>query len=159
MTSFDFEKYFEYFDRSVLSIYRSNSHVYKVVEDDMGGEIRVTSTWDEKDEEKFPYIELKFGFRKLKDKTNCIELISVLTKYSVGIPFFKYSENILLNYPSAENTEEYTRANLELYRLVIDGMQQDAIVKLSEYLNITLTDKSKRLNSLKELLPYDKIER
>src|SRR4030042_1824977 len=74
MTSFDFEKYFEYFDRSVLSIYRSNSHVYKVVEDDMGGEIRVTSTWDEKDEEKFPYIELKFGFRKLKDNTNCIAL-------------------------------------------------------------------------------------
>jgi len=220
MTSFDYEKYFEYFDRSVLSIYRSNSHVYKVVEDDMGGEIRVTSTWDEQDEEKYPYVELNFGFRKLKDNTNCIalfiptlrdklpqkefnkwvgfhienpefvendpnfkrwieryiygswdvdngpkfeiiryiELISALTKYSVGIPLFKYSENILLNYPSAENTEEYTRANVELYRLLIDGMQKDAIVKLSEYLNVNLTDENKRLNSLKELLPSDKIK-
>jgi hypothetical protein len=220
MPSFEYEKYFEYFERSVLNIYRSSSHVYKVVEDDMGGEIRVTSTWDEKDEEKYSYINLQFGFRKLIDYTTCIalftpnlkdkisqnefykwvpfriknpefskddpffkrwieryiygswdvkngpkfeiirliELISVLTKYSLGIPFFKYSENILLNYPSEENTEEYTKANLELYRLVIDGMQKDAIVTLSEYLNINLTDENKRLNSLKELLPFDKIQ-
>ena len=220
MTPVEYEKYFEYFNRSVLSIYRSSSHVYKVIEDDMGGEIRVTSTWDEKDEEQNPYIELKFGFRKLKDNTTCIalftpnlkekiprdefykwagfhienpefaendpyfkrwieryiygswdvengpkfdiirliELISALTKYAFGIPFFKYRQNILLNYPSAENTEEYTKANLELYRLVIDGMQKDTIVKLSEYLNIKLTDENKRLNSLKELLPFNKIE-
>jgi len=220
MTSFEYEKYFEYFDRSVLNIYRSSSHVYKLVENDMGGEICVTSTWNEQDEEKCPYVELKFGFRKLKDNNTCIalfiptlrdklpqkefnkwvgfciknpefsendpnfkrwieryiygswdvengpkfeitrliELISALTKYALGIPLFKYGENILLNYPSAENTEEYTKANLELYRLVIDGMQKDAIVKLSQYLSIKLTDENKTLNSLKELLPFDKIE-
>ena len=220
MTPVEYEKYFEYFDRAVLNIYRSSSHIYQVIEDDMGGEIRVTSTWDKQDKEKHPYIELKFGFRKLKDNTTCItlfiptlkdkiaqndfskwipfhirnpefadndpcfkrfieryiygswdvengpkfeiirliELISALTKYTLGIAFFKYPENILLNYPSSENTEEYTKANLELYRLVIDGMQKDAIVKLSEYLDIELTDENKRLNSLKELLPLDKIE-
>ena len=53
MTPVEYEKYFEYFNRSVLSIYRSSSHVYEVIEDDMGGEIRVTSTWDEKDEEQY----------------------------------------------------------------------------------------------------------
>ena len=221
MIPVEYEKYFEYFDRSVLNIYRSSSHIYQVIEDDMGGEIRVTSTWDKQDKEKHPYIELKFGFRKLKDNTTCItlfiptlkdkiaqndfskwipfhirnpefadndpcfkrfieryiygswdvengpkfeiirliELISTLTKYTLGIAFFKYPENILLNYPSSENTEEYTKANLELYRLVIDGMQKDAIVKLSEYWDMELTDEKKRLNSLKELLPLVLLEK
>ena len=32
------EKYFPYFDRSVLNHYRANSHIYKVIEDDIDGE-------------------------------------------------------------------------------------------------------------------------
>jgi len=86
-----------------------------------------------------------------------LELISVLTKHVLGIPFFKYKNNLLFNYPNAENTDAYTKANLELYRLIIDGMQKKAIICLSEYLNICLTDEDKRLNSLKELLPDNKI--
>jgi hypothetical protein len=214
------EKFFEYFEREALNYYRSNSHAYNVKEDDMGGEIRTAEGWGEKDKDKYPYIEVDFGFRKLKDNTTCIamfmpsfakkiphnhlhkwlschikcpsfakddpsfqrwvnryiegswevedgpmvqiktliSLISSLTQNSLGVSFFKYSDNQSLHYPIAENSEEYTKANVELYRLIIDGMQNDAIIKLSQILKIDLTDKSKRLNSLKELLTESQIQ-
>jgi len=38
MENNDYEKYLLYFDRSVLNYYRDNSHVYKVIEDEIGGE-------------------------------------------------------------------------------------------------------------------------
>ena len=216
----DEEKYFQYFDRSVLNHYKANSHIYKVVEDDIGGEVRVNENWSEETEDQYPYLELKFAFRKLKDNTTCIgmfipsfvdkvpefeihkwagfhlknpdfkkedknfsrwinryiygsweveggpkvqierliTLISSLTRNTIDVPLFKYDQNILLNYPSAENTESYTKAILELYRFIIDGMHKDAIIKIAESLEIQLTDPNKRLNSLKEILPEDKID-
>jgi len=218
MLKADVEKYLQYFDRSVLSHYRVNSHAYKIIEDDIGGELRIADGWDESIEDKFPYLELHFGFRKLKDNTTCIAmfmptfadkvpeteitkwigfhiknpefqdidenfnrwvqryiygswdvesgpkiqierilpLISSLTNYAIGIPLFKYEKNLLLNYPHAENTEEYIKANLEMYRLIVDGMQKNAIVKIAEYLTIPLGDPNKTLNSLKQILPIDK---
>lgn len=212
------EKYFRYFNRSVLNHYKANSHIYEVNEDDIGGEIRVNKDWSQQIEEQYPYLELRFAFRKLKDNTTCIAmfmpsfvdkvpefeihkwvgfhiknpifkeddvnfqrwvdmyihgsweiesgpkiqieklipLISSLTSHAIGTPLFKYDKNVLLNYPSAENIEEYTKAVLELYRLVIDGMQKDAIVKLAHYLKKPLTDEDKRLNCLKEIVPGDK---
>ena len=215
MESNDYEKYLLYFDRSVLNYYRDNSHVYKVIEDEIGGEIRISQNWKEDDSDKYPYIEIKFGFRKLKNGEVCIvvfgptflkntsrkdlkrwkgyiinerqfkeeddyfnrwvkryilgswdvkdgsrkeienrlDLISALTKYKTGIPLFKCRRSILLNYPKAENEEEYKKANLELYRLVIDGLNKNAIIELAKLLNKKLSDESKTLNSLKEILP------
>jgi len=215
MESNDYEKYLIYFDRSVLNYYRDNSHVYKVIEDEIGGEIRISQNWKEDDSDKYPYIEIKFGFRKLKNGEVCIvvfgptflkntsrkdlkrwkgyiinerqfkeeddyfnrwvkryilgswdvkdgsrkeienrlDLISALTKYKTGIPLFKCRRSILLNYPKAENEEEYKKANLELYRLVIDGLNKNAIIELAKLLNKKLSDESKTLNSLKEILP------
>jgi len=217
MENNDYEKYLLYFDRSVLNYYRDNSHVYKVIEDEIGGEIRISQNWKEDDTGKYPYIEIKFGFRKLKNGEICIvvfgptflkntskkdlkrwkgyiinerqfkkeddyfnrwvkryilgswdvkdgsrkeienrlDLISALTKYRTGIPLFKYRRSILLNYPKAENEEEYKKANLELYRLVIDGLNKDTIIKLAKLLNKKLSDESKTLNSLKEILPEE----
>lgn len=217
----EYEKYFQYFDRSVLNYYRTNSHAYELTEDDMGGEIKISDQWDESLENQFSYIDLKFAFRKLVDKRICIgifmpsfkekvskkdyskwmgfhieqpefhkenyeferwinryingsweiqdgpkiqiereiKLINVLTRIKFDIPFFKHDEYRLLNYPTAENSEEYTKAILELYRLVIDGMEKDAIIKLADFLKIELTDEKKRLNSLKELLPEELIEK
>jgi len=62
MDSFDYEMYLKYFYRDVLNFYRNNSHIYRVVEDDMGGEIHVTDNFNKNDENKYPYISLKFGF-------------------------------------------------------------------------------------------------
>lgn len=217
----DYEKYLLYFDRSVLTYYRDNSHAYKVIEDEIGGEIRISQNWKEDDSDKYPYIEIKFGFRKLKNGEICIavfgptflkntskkylerwkgyiinerqfkkkddyfkgwldryflgswevkdgsrkeienrlNLISALTKYKTGIPLFKYHRSILLNYPKAENEEEYNKANLELYRLVIDGLSKNSIIKLAELLEKELSDERKTLNSLKEILPEELIDK
>ena len=66
------EKYFQYFDRAVLSFYRTNSHAYQLSEDDMGGEITISSEWNESMENEFPHIELKFAFKKLVNETVCL---------------------------------------------------------------------------------------
>ena len=221
MENNDYEKYLLYFDRSVLNYYRDNSHVYKVIEDEIGGEIRISQNWKEDDSDKYPYIEIKFGFRKLKNGEICIvvfrptflkntskkdlkrwkgyivnerqfkeeddyfnrwvkryilgswdvkdgsrkeienrlDLISALTKYKTDIPLFKCRRSILLNYPKAENEEEYKKANLELYRLVIDGLNKNSIIKLAKLLKKKLSDESKTLNSLKEILPEELIDK
>ncbi len=211
------EKYFQYFDRAVLNFYRVNSHAYHLKEDDMGGEICISDNWDERMRDEYPYIELKFAFRKLENKFICIavfmpsfkdkvsekdyrkwiafhienpsfhksnnefdrwvnryingswevddgpkikierelNLINSLTKIKFETNLFKHKEYRLVNYPVAENSEEYTKSILELYRLVIDGMEVDCIEHISNHLKISLTDKKKRLNSLKEILPHE----
>jgi hypothetical protein len=209
------EKYFQYFDRAVLNFYRTNSQAYNLTEDDMGGQIKISRNWNEEMEEIFPYIELKFAFRKLENKVVCLgvfmpsfkdktsekdiskwqaflltnpkfnkennefnrwvdryingswevddgpkvkinrelKLINSLTKIKLGKVLFKHEEYRLLNYPIAENNEEYTKSILELYRFLIDGMEKDCIENLATFKNINLTDSKKRLNSLKEILP------
>jgi len=211
------EKYFQYFDRAVLNFYRVNSHAYHLKEDDMGGEIRISNNWDESMEKEYPYIELKFAFRKLENNFICIgvfmpsfkdkvsekdykkwiafhkenpnfsennngfdrwvnryingswdvndgpkikierelKLINSLTKIKFEENFFKHDNYRLVNYPVAENNEEYTKSILELYRLVIDGMVKECIINISQFLEISLTDDKKRLNSLKEIIPQE----
>ena len=70
------EKLFVYFERDILSYYRNNAHYYKLIEDDMGGENRVTDEWATCDQKKYPYIELKFAFRKLIDNTTVVAIFS-----------------------------------------------------------------------------------
>lgn len=214
------EEYFQYFDRAALNFYRTNSHAYELIEDDMGGEIRISNQWDENMENQFPYIELKFAFRKLVHKIICIgvfmpsfkdkvsekdyskwtgfhikepkfhednyefdrwvnryingswevedgpkvqierelKLINSLTNIQFNSPFFRHDEYRLVNYPIAENSEEYTKSVLELYRLIIDGMEKDTIIKLARFLKKKLADEKKRLNSFKEVLPKELIE-
>ena len=66
------EKYFEYFDRAVLNFYRTNSQAYHLKEDDMGGQIKISENWEEDMSSKFPFIDLKFAFRKLEDNITCV---------------------------------------------------------------------------------------
>ncbi len=209
------DEHIKYFKRDVLDFYRKNSHMYELVEDDMGGEIEVSKKWTEKDTDEFPRISLKFAFRKLANGKRCLgvfmptfkskvsemdfskwmanhisepifndendafdrwvkrniyaspfvedgpminfqkelELINALTKIKFNTVLFKHEKHSLINYPFAENNEEYTKSILELYRLLIDSMEKCTIIKLAKSLNKSLTDDSKRLNSLKEILP------
>jgi len=87
-----------------------------------------------------------------------LKLINSLTKIKFWETLFKYEEYRLLNYPIAENNEEYTKSILELYRFLIDGMEKDCIVDLANFKSINLTDSKKRLNSLKEVLPEQLIK-
>lgn len=211
------EKYFQYFDRAVLNYYRVNSHAYHLIEDDMGGEIRIADNWDENLGDEYPYIGYKFAFRKLENNFVCIaafmpsfkdkvsekhhakwfafhiknpsfhklnngferwtkryldgswdvmdgpkieiqrelKLINSLTQTKLEQKLFKHDEYRLVNYPPAENSEEYTKSILELYRLVIDGMEKNCLIKMAELQSITLTNEEKRLNSFKELIPNE----
>lgn len=206
-----------YFDRSILNKYRTNSHLYILDEDDIGGELHITEFWVEEKQTQFPYIDLSFAFKKLIDNTVCIaipeifferkiakseqnswlasiiskpefvdndpefirwhnryingsweeedgpkkqiesllKLINAVTSIKFKGKFFKHDKFNLVNYPVAENNEQYTLSITNLYRLIIDEMNKDLIISLADFLNIPLTDKSKRLNSLKEILPTD----
>lgn len=84
-----------------------------------------------------------------------IRLIRALTSQTLGEPLLRFEGHALVNYPVAENTDAYAKAHLELYRLVIDGLNAGAIAKLADRLAIKLSDPSKTLNSLKEILPSD----
>lgn len=205
----DYEKYFSYFHRSILSRYRVSPNLYSLEEDDMGG---ILNNYN--DEQSTSYYEIRFAFRRLSNNQICvaafspdlrrlsdkekyiwfgeqiespkfakidpnfkrwierylkaswnvedgpiphikrqIELAQALTRQKLQMPLFLFDWNPLIRYPDAENTEAYKDAHLELYRLLLDGLNPDCIIELAKRTNITLTDSSKKLNSLKELLP------
>lgn len=75
-----------------------------------------------------------------------------VTAIGLQVPLFRASTNPTLNYPIAENTTALAHAYLELYRLVGEGMEGKALRKLADQLGRHF-DSSKRLNSLKGLLP------
>lgn len=215
-----------YFERAVLNKYRTNSHLYILDEDDMGGELKVTSIWDENNKNEYPYFDLIFAFRKLTDNTVCvaiprifferkvakseqnkwlafeivnpnfqeidtsftrwnntylegsweeedgpkkqietqISLINAISTMVFNIPFFKYEKFSQINYPAAQNSEEYTKSINDLYRLIIDSMEKNAIIKLAAHLKIKLSYEKerekgfKKLNSFKEILPEKYID-
>jgi hypothetical protein len=82
-----------------------------------------------------------------------VKLINALTRQTLGKPLFRFEENNLINYPAAENQDAYAMAHLELYRLLIDGLNKEALDIIAHRLSISLTDSSKTMNSLKEILP------
>lgn len=87
-----------------------------------------------------------------------VKLIRSLTLQTLGRHLFRFEENTLINYPISENTDAYDKAHLELYRLIVDGLDNNALVLLADKLKIPLSDPKKTLNSLKELLPKDLIK-
>ncbi len=179
-----------------------------------GGQIKISQNWEEDMNSKFPFIDLKFAFKKLEDNITCVgvfmpsckdkisekdhqkwlafhlpdplfhtdnsafnrwvkrylegcweiddgprikishelELINSITQYKFQAKLFKYIDNRLINYPIAENNEEYTKAILELYRLLIDGMSKECLFRIAEDKEVELDDEDKRLNSLKQIL-------
>lgn len=84
-----------------------------------------------------------------------VKLIRALTIQTLGRPLFQFEENALINYPVTENADAYDKAHLELYRLIIDGLDKKTLVLLADKLKISLSDPTKTLNSLKEILPRD----
>lgn len=84
-----------------------------------------------------------------------VKLIRALTRSTLGVPLLRFDGNPLINYPVAENTDAYAKAHLELYRLLIDGLDLDALKTLADRLKTELQNPSKTMNSLKEVLPPD----
>ncbi len=84
-----------------------------------------------------------------------LHLLRALTKHTVGVPLWRSEWSSLITYPVAENTEAYANAHLELYRVLVDGLDVRAVALLAERLGIELSDPSKSMNSMKEILPAD----
>ncbi|HET6402954.1 MAG TPA: hypothetical protein VFH95_16355 [Candidatus Kapabacteria bacterium] len=87
-------------------------------------------------------------------------LIQAMTRFEFGEPLFRDADNPALRYPVAENSEAYTLAQLELFRLVIDGLSLDVLVSLSTKLNVTLPtlkegERRGTMNTLKVILPIE----
>lgn len=82
-----------------------------------------------------------------------VKLIRALTHQILGKPLFRSQGHALLHYPAAENSEAYAKAHLELYRLLGDGLDSEALRFLAERLQILISNPSKTLNTLKELIP------
>lgn len=212
-------RFLVHFDRIVLCRYRSRPDLFNVKEDDMGGEVEATVTYDDAGEAISPYFRVRFGFRELADGRICVaafgpdlnslpeaersawaadliespvfasndpafnrwsqrylhgswesedgpirnlerelSLIESMTRFDLGEPLFGDVYNPALRYPVAENSEAFTLAQLELFRLVVDGLSLRALEALAAKLNTplpTLQTGKKRgtMNTLKDLLP------
>jgi hypothetical protein len=82
-----------------------------------------------------------------------VALLSALTEEAVGRPLFRAIDNPLLTMPAAEDTESLKRAYEQISCLILDGLKKKTLEALAQAMGVTLTDSSKTLNSLKELLP------
>lgn len=208
-----------YFDRIVLCRYRSRPDLFRVEEDDMGGEVEVIDTDNEADDARSQYFRVRFGFRELADGRVCVgafgpdlsslpeaersawaadlikspvfasndpaftrwrrrnldgswecedgpirnlerELSRIvsMTRFDLGEPLFRDVHNPALRYPVAENSEAFTFSQLEMYRLVIDGLSLDALKALAAKLNMPLPtlqpgERRGTMNTLNALLP------
>lgn len=82
-----------------------------------------------------------------------LKRIRALTDAMLGEPLFRFDDTSLLSMPTADNTEAYRSAYLNVYRLLVDGLSNDCLGRLAGKLEVTLTKPSLTLNSLKEVLP------
>ena len=218
-----------HFDRIVLCRYRSRPDLFRVSEDDIGGEVEADVTYNADGKALSPYFRVRFGFRELADGRVCVAafgpdldslpeaelsawaadliespvfapndpaftrwrqrclhgswesedgpirnlerelaLIVSMTRFDLGEKLFRGEHNPALRYPIAENSEAYTLSQLELHRLVVDGLSLGGLKALASRLKIRLSPdtKGRTMKALKELLPnelhaiiYDPIRR
>lgn len=87
-----------------------------------------------------------------------LAMIESMTRFDLGEPLFGDVHNPALRYPVAENSEAFTLAQLELFRLVVDGLSLDALKALAAKLNTPLPtlqpgERRGTMSTLKALLP------
>ena len=94
----------------------------------------------------------------LKSMKQELDFIQAMSRFGLGKPLFRETHNPALRYPVAENSEAFTLAQLELYRLVVDGLCIKALIELASKLKTTLPPLEPgkvrtTMNTLKTLLP------
>jgi len=126
--------------------------------------------FDEIDEEFDQWYEIhindpKFAFEKtvqdyslISRIVKLVELINSLTKEKFSMPLFKFETNPSLIYPKAENTNSFIKAIEEISNYLVDGLDQEVLEKIALELGTALKDKTKTLNSLKQILDEELIE-
>lgn len=126
--------------------------------------------FDENDEEFGQWYEIhindpKFAFEKtvhdhslISRIVQLVELINSLTKEKFSMPLFKFETNPSLIFPKAENTNSFIKAIEEISNYLVDGLDQEVLEKIALELGTALKDKTKTLNSLKQILDEELTE-
>ena len=89
---------------------------------------------------------------RLKEQVREMNAVAFST---VGKPLFKFEELAGLCFPTSQNNHRYHDAHLEAYKLLIDGLDKDALLAIADRLGTQVKNPSnaRTLTILKALLP------
>jgi hypothetical protein len=90
--------------------------------------------------------------------SKAIALVQAVFRQALEIPLWKVEWNNQIGPPLAEDTESYATAHLEVYRVIVDGLEAGALQSLANRCGVSLTEPDKSMNSLKELLPTSLVD-
>ena len=83
-----------------------------------------------------------------------VKQVNAIAECVVSAPLLTASDVRGLCFPSAQNTHRYQDAHAEVYKLIIDGLNKDAIKELGDKLGIAVKPGDKRtLDALEMLFP------
>lgn len=74
------------------------------------------------------------------------------------LPLFKGETNPLLHYPIGENSAELLASTVELERLVVEGLDREAVVQLARRVGVPIDPQHGTLSWIKSLLPADLVQ-
>ncbi|MEP6715859.1 MAG: hypothetical protein ABJC09_09795 [Terriglobia bacterium] len=84
--------------------------------------------------------------------------VNAVARCVVNVPLFNYASFRMLCFPSAENNHRYQDAHSEVYKLIIDGLNKEAIARLGDKLGIAVKAGDKNtVNALELLFPSDPV--
>jgi len=84
--------------------------------------------------------------------------VNAVVRCVASVPLFNYAGFRMLCFPSAENNHRYQDAHSEVYKLVIDGLNKEAITKLGDKLGIAVRAGDKNtVTALEMLFPSDSV--
>jgi hypothetical protein len=84
--------------------------------------------------------------------------VNAVARCVVNTPLFNYAGFKMLCFPFAENNHRYQDAHSEVYKLIIDGLNKEAIARLGDILGIAVKAGDKNtVNALELLFPSDPV--
>jgi len=87
-----------------------------------------------------------------------VQQVNAIAECVVNTPLFTTSDVRRLCFPLAQNTHRYQDAHAEVYKVIIDGLNKEAIKRLGDKLGITVKPGDKRtLDALEILFPRESV--
>jgi hypothetical protein len=90
--------------------------------------------------------------------SDVVAQVNAITECVVNEPLWSFANIRALSFPSVQNTHRYQDAHAELYKLVIDGLNKNAIQELGAKLNIIIKPGHKKtVDALEMLFPSEPV--
>jgi hypothetical protein len=80
----------------------------------------------------------------LRQLEQTVHVLNAVTCEVLGCPLFKWPENAALRFPSSQNTYGYQDSHLELYRLLLDGLNKRCIDQIAEQRGVVSKSSDKK---------------